>query len=233
MRCASTMKSRRSGGFWLFGVVVVMLCNVARAQLPDGFVYVSDVIPNVHEDLRYRGSDNFLGRPVQGYENARAVLSRPAAQALARVQADLLPFGLRIRIYDAYRPQRAVDDFVRWAQDTGDVRTKARFYPDVEKGRLFDEDYIARRSGHSRGSTVDLTLETLDGSVLDMGSEFDFFGVQSWPDYPRLAVQQRANRLLLRTLMLGHGFKPYPKEWWHFTLAAEPYPETYFDFLPR
>ncbi|NYT22486.1 M15 family metallopeptidase [Alcaligenaceae bacterium] len=218
----------------LAGLALGMLSIQAYAALPAGFTYIDDAIPGLKVDLRYAGNHNFVGRPVAGYESARPVLSTSAANALARVQADLKPFNLGLLVFDAYRPQRAVDDFVKWAADPADVRTKAEFYPDVDKRNLFKEDYIAERSGHSRGSTVDLTLAALDtGEQLDMGSAFDFFGVESWPEHPELTAQQRANRLLLRTLMLKHGFKPYPKEWWHFTLENEPFPQEYFDFLPQ
>lgn len=202
--------------------------------LPSGFVYLDAVIPDIRLDLRYSGSHNFVGERIDGYRAPRAILSREAAAALAKVQKDLRPFGLGLMVFDAYRPQRAVDHFVRWAQDLQDTRTKDEFYPDVDKQDLFREEYIAARSSHSRGSTVDLTLVALDappGDVgLDMGTGFDFFGPESWPDYAGVTPAQRAHRLLLRSLMLQHGFKPYPKEWWHFTLAEEPYPETWFDF---
>ena len=143
-------------------------------------------------------------------------------------------FGLGLKIFDAYRPQRAVDHFVRWAKDIGEVRMKKEFYPNVDKGNLFKEDYIAEKSGHSRGSTVDLTVIGLDAksgeAELDMGTAFDYFGPQSWPESPVVSAGQRAHRMLLQKLMEKHGFKPYPKEWWHFTLSREPYPDTYFDF---
>ena len=218
-----------------FALMLGMLsAGLVHAALPAGFVYLEDTIPEIRIDLRYTGGNNFLGRPAAGYDNARAVLSTSAAQALARVQADLKPFGLGLLVFDAYRPQRAVDDFVRWAEDLSDVRAKPAFYPKVDKQNLFKEDYIALRSGHSRGSTVDLTLVARDsGQALDMGSAFDFFGVESWPEHPGLTPQQRANRLLLQALMVKHGFKPYPKEWWHFTLEREPFPDQYFDFLPH
>lgn len=220
--------------FWMMALFAGLGVSVVRAELPPGFVFLDAAVPGLSVDLRYTGSHNFVGRPVAGYDGARPVLSVPAAAALARVQADLKPFGLGLRVFDAYRPQRAVDDFVKWAADLDDVKTRREFYPDVDKSNLFKEDYIAERSGHSRGSTVDLTLVALDSQeALDMGSAFDFFGVESWPEHPALTPQQRANRLLLQTLMVRHGFKPYPKEWWHFTLENEPFPQTYFDFLPR
>lgn len=213
--------------------IALLLCASTAWALPPGFVYVDEVIPGVVVDLRYRSSHNFVGRPVDGYVGQRAILSQPAAAALAKVQADLKPFGLGIHIFDAYRPQRAVDHFVRWASDLTDTKTKSEFYPEVDKRNLFKEDYIADRSGHSRGSTVDLTLIELapPQRPLDMGTPFDFFAVSSWPDHPGMTAQQRANRLLLQTLMGKHDFRPYPKEWWHFTLNGEPYPDTYFDFI--
>jgi D-alanyl-D-alanine dipeptidase len=224
---------RRLRGRFVLALVTALAGSGAWA-LPDNFVFVDDAVPGIQVDLRYTGSNNFLGRPVRGYDQAKAVLSAPAAAALARVLGELKTFGLGLHIFDAYRPQRAVNDFVHWANDLNDNRMKPQYYPNVQKQNLFKEDYIAERSGHSRGSTVDLTLVALDsGQLLDMGSGFDFFGVESWPDFPGITAQQRANRLLLRSVMLKHGFKPYPKEWWHFTLENEPFPDTYFDFLPR
>lgn len=206
----------------------------SAASLPDGFVFVEDVVPGVRVDLHYSTANNFIGRPVRGYDNARAVLSEPAARALAGVQAELKPFGLTLLVYDAYRPQRAVDHFVEWAKDPNDDAGRAEYYPTVPKDRLFPEGYIAERSGHTRGSTVDLTLaDAASGEPLDMGTRFDFLGPESWPDYPGVTPQQRANRLLLRTFMVKHGFRPLQQEWWHFTLQNEPFPERYFDFLPR
>ena len=205
-----------------------------RHALPEGFVYVDEAIPDIVIELKYTTGDNFVGQPIDGYEHGDAVLSGPAAAALADVQAALRPFGFGLKVFDAYRPQRAVDHFVRWGRDLGDQRTKPDFYPDVAKGGLFEEGYIAARSGHSRGSTVDLTIVYRDesGAVheLDMGSGYDFFGPISWPDSPAVTAQQRANRALLQNVMTSHGFNHYAREWWHFTLADEPYPDTYFDF---
>jgi D-alanyl-D-alanine dipeptidase len=202
--------------------------------LPDGFVYVDEVIPDLRVHLRYHGSDNFMGRPVDGYEGGRLILTRPAAEALAGVQEQLRPFNLGLLVYDGYRPQRAVDHFVRWARDLGDQANKAAYYPDVDKRELFAEGYIDDRSGHTRGSTLDLTIADIaTGAPLDMGTPWDHFGPESWPSYPDLSARQRANRLLLRALMLQSGFTPYKQEWWHFTLANEPYPDSYFDFPVR
>ena len=172
------------------------------------------------------------GEPVDGYLRPRAILTKQAAQSLAKVQAELEPFGLGLKVFDAYRPQRAVNHFIRWAKDLDDTKTKAEFYPEVAKKNLFEEDYIADRSSHSRGSTVDVSIVSLTGEKeeIDMGTHFDFFSPKSWPTYAALSPSQRANRMLLHVLMMKHGFNPYPQEWWHFTLADEPFPETYFDF---
>jgi len=199
--------------------------------LPDGFVYVDEATKQTQVDLRYLHSNNFLGRPVNGYLANRAILSKPAAEALNKAEDELRTYGLGFLIFDSYRPQRAVNDFVNWAKDLQDIKNKADYYPDVDKSNLFKEGYIAEKSGHSRGSTVDLTLISLvDGKQLDMGQHFDYFGPESWPDYPNLLPQQKANRLLLRLIMTKYGFNPYPQEWWHFTLTNEPYPDKYFDF---
>jgi D-alanyl-D-alanine dipeptidase len=204
------------------------------ALLPEGFSDVRAAAPGVRLDLRYLGSDNFLGRPVEGYEATRLVLSSAATDALVSVQVQLEVMDLGLLVYDAYRPQRAVDDFVRWAGDLDDQVNKQAYYPDVDKSELFERGYIAARSGHTRGSTVDVTLVALEsGSPLDMGTAWDFFGPESWPDDAGATDQQRANRLLLRTLMMQAGFVPYAQEWWHFTLASEPFPDTYFDFPVR
>jgi len=172
-----------------------------------------------------------MGRRVAGYHSARAVLTLRAAQALAEVQSDLNRFGLGLKIFDAYRPQKAVDDFVRWGKDLTDTVMKEQYYPFVDKENLFKEGYIAEKSGHSRGSTLDLTLVDLKtGTELDMGSHFDFFGKISWVTNPSITYQQRANRMLLNLVMKRHGFKSYDREWWHFTLEHEPWPDTYFNF---
>jgi zinc D-Ala-D-Ala dipeptidase len=203
-------------------------------SLPEAFVYVEEAIPHIRIDLRYFSDNNFLGRCVDGYVGSRCILTREATEALKKVQEELNRFHLGLKIYDAYRPQRAVEDFVRWGKDLDDTRTKRNFYPNVRKEDLFKEGYIAEKSSHSRGSTVDLTIVSMDGETigrdLDMGTAFDFFGPESWPDCPSMSPNQRGNRLLLRVLMEKHGFEPYPKEWWHFTLKNEPFPDTYFNF---
>ncbi|MEM8562323.1 MAG: M15 family metallopeptidase [Pseudomonadota bacterium] len=205
----------------------------AESNLPEGFVFLDGFVPGIVLDIRYFSDNNFVGRPIDGYESARAVSTIEAARALRQVQQDLAQFDLGLKVFDAYRPQRAVNEFVRWADNLTDLKTKAAYYPDVDKSQLIPEGYIAARSSHSRGSTVDLTLvATRDGinTPLDMGSPFDYFGPESWPDYPDLTAQQRANRMLLQSVMTAHGFSPYAQEWWHFTLQNEPFPERYFDF---
>jgi zinc D-Ala-D-Ala dipeptidase len=201
---------------------------------PEGFVYVEQVIPNIRVELRYLSDNNFIGRPIDGYIKSRCILTREAAYALKKVQEELNRFGLGLKIYDAYRPQRAVSHFVRWAKDLEDVKMKSAYYPHVKKTELFRDGYIAERSGHSRGSAVDVTIvsikESEEDRELDMGTGFDLFDPKSWPDNPSISPDHRAHRLLLRTLMTKHGFLPYSKEWWHFTLEKEPYPAAYFDF---
>jgi len=205
-------------------------------SLPKGFVRLDQVIPDIRIELRYATNHNFVGERIDGYLQPRPILSREAAVALKKAQEELRRFGLGLKLYDAYRPQRAVDHFVRWAGDLKDTRMKGEFYPGVRKEDLFRDDYIAYRSGHSRGSTVDLTIAPLGGGAvreLDMGSGFDFFGPESWPEYGGITPEQRAHRMLLQTVMKKNGFRPYPREWWHFTLENEPYPDTYFNFPVR
>jgi D-alanyl-D-alanine dipeptidase len=229
---------RRPRTVLVFLAIVFATTAVGYAQategLPEGFVYVEELIPNIRVELRYLTDDNFIGRPVDGYTKSRCILTKEAAQALKKVQEELNRFGLGLKIYDAYRPQRAVSHFVRWAKDLDDVKMKSAYYPHVKKTELFRGGYIADRSSHSRGSTVDVTIvsikESEGYSELDMGTGFDLFDPKSWPDNPSMSADQRAHRLLLRTLMTKHGFQPYSKEWWHFTLEKEPYPGAYFDF---
>ena len=218
-------------GTSLFLTALCATWAAATAELPPGFVDLADVAPTIVTEVRYAGDHNFVGAPVDGYGRPRIVLTMAAARALAGAQEDLAPFGLGLLVYDGYRTQRAVDHFVRWGRDLADQRKKAEFYPRVEKARLFEFGYIAERSGHSRGSTVDLTLVGLaDHQPLDMGAPYDFFDPVSWPLCPEVSAAARAHRLLLRTILGIHGFRPYEQEWWHFTLEDEPFPETYFDF---
>ena len=200
-------------------------------MLPTGFVYVKDLIPSIVEDIRYAGDHHFIGRPVDGYAVPRAVLTVEAARALSAAAKAFAAKGYTLLVYDGYRPQRAVNHFMRWAKDIADIAAKAEFYPDLDKAELFDRGYIARRSGHSRGSTVDLTLLDSAGQPLDMGGEFDWFSPVSGHAYADLTNTQKSNRLLLKNGMMDAGFLPYSEEWWHYRLADEPYPETYFDFV--
>ncbi|WP_029003736.1 M15 family metallopeptidase [Azorhizobium doebereinerae] len=199
-------------------------------RLPDLFVCVPEVVADVIVDLRYAGAANFVGAPVDGYDAAKALLTRPAAEAVARVAADVARDGLVLKLYDCYRPARAVAHFARWAADGADLATKADYYPDHDKPDLFTLGYIAGRSSHSRGSTLDLTLaHRSDGTELDMGTPFDLFSARSWPESNAVSEAQKANRLRLAAAMSEAGFEPFFMEWWHFTLKGEPFSDTYFD----
>ncbi len=196
-----------------------------------GFVSIGEAIPDVILEIRYYSTFNFIGDRIDGYEQPVALLTRAAAARLGEVSGELAREGYRLRIYDAYRPQMAVDHFMRWAEDVSDTRMKAFFYPDLDKADLIPGGYIARHSGHSRGSTVDLTLFDMEtGKEVDMGGTFDYFGELSHPDYKDITEEQYNNRMILRDAMVRHGFRPLPEEWWHFTLEEEPYPDTYFTF---
>lgn len=199
-------------------------------DMQDGFVRVDRMIPDVVQDMRYAGGNNFVGAAIDGYEASVALLTREAALALARVADELRPQGLRLCIYDAYRPERAVAHFVRWAQDAGDNCMQPGFYPSIAKKDLFRKGYIAKKSSHSRGSTVDLTLVDAQGNPLDMGSPFDLFDPISAHNAKGLTQQQYDNRTLLRDAMEKHGFLAYHAEWWHYTLKNEPFPDQSFDF---
>ena len=195
------------------------------------FVLVSEVIPDVMLEMRYYSTFNFVGVRIDGYEEPVAILTRQAADALKAAADEFAQLGYRLKIFDAYRPQRAVAHFCAWAQDTADTRMKDYFYPQLDKPELFSLGYIAERSGHSRGSTVDLTLfDMRTAREVDMGGSFDYFGELSHADYTQISSEQYAMRMLLREVMLRHGFRPYSGEWWHFTLENEPFPDTYFDF---
>ena len=195
------------------------------------FVKISDVIPDVILEIRYYSTHNFVGQRIDGYLAPTALLTRQAADSLKVVSDELKARGYRLKIYDAYRPQCAVDHFVRWASDLSDTTMRRYFYPMVDKSKLFEQQYIMAKSGHTRGSTVDLTLFDMEtGKDLDMGASFDWFGEESHPDYRRITPQQYTNRMILRNAMLRHGFKPIDSEWWHFTLKNEPFPDTYFTF---
>jgi zinc D-Ala-D-Ala dipeptidase len=218
----------------LAALFAILATQAALAQdRPAAFVDASTVVPGLIADMRYAGAHNFVGRPIDGYEAPRCLLSQAAAAALADVARDLSSRGLHVKVFDCYRPTRAVMNFVRWARALNDTASKAEFYPDVDKRTLFRDGYIASQSGHSRGSTIDMTLANDDGRELDMGTPFDFFSPKSWPADPTVTPEQHANRMLLAAAMRRHGFRGYDKEWWHFTLRGEPFPDTYFDFPVR
>ena len=204
--------------------------SYTQSRLPNGFIRLSEVINDAQIDLRYYTKDNFLGRPVAGYLSPICILSIPAAQALNKVQLDLKKNGLKLKIFDAYRPQMAVDDFVHWAKDLSDTSMKKIYYPKLSKSMLFKQGYIASKSSHSRGSTIDLTLIDSTGKELDMGTTWDFFSPKSWSSSKVISKRAQQNRTLLKNIMQRYGFAPYENEWWHFTLKNEPFPETYFDF---
>lgn len=213
-------------------LIVFLAVATSNAQLPDGFVYVQDKIPLIQIELRYFSSNNFVGEPIIGYEKQELILSEKATEALQLVQQELNKKGLGLKVYDAYRPQRAVDHFVVWASKLNDTVLKQQYYPDVDKKDLFKDGYIASKSSHTRGSTVDITLiDFKTGNDIDMGTPYDFFGTASWVNYDKITTKQKWYRKQLQDVMLKHGFKNYPQEWWHFTLKDEPFPDTYFDFV--
>lgn len=215
-----------------------MLSGLAAAQAlesaPAGFVDAREVVPDLALDIRYAGANNFVGRRINGYDAPRCILTRKAAEALALVQRDLAASGFGLKAFDCYRPARAVADFARWAEDVKDIARKRDFYPDIDKRDLFRLGYVARHSGHSRGSTVDVTLiDKASGREIDMGGAFDFMSVRSSFAPMGLETAQYSNRLRLREAMERRGFRAYDKEWWHYTLRDEPFPKTYFDFPVR
>ena len=195
------------------------------------FVLLSEAVPDAILEIRYYSTYNFIGDRIDGYEEPLAILTKEAAAALKEVSDELVGMGYRLKIFDAYRPQMAVTNFMNWALDPDDARMKDYFYPELEKSELFPQGYIAEHSGHSRGSTVDLTLVDMKTErEVDMGGTFDYFGALSHPDYTDIPEEQYAMRMLLREVMVKHGFRPLEEEWWHFTLENEPFPDTYFTF---
>ena len=227
------MNNRNAFLIPLLALSLLFSCATQR-EIPNSFVNLKEQIPNLEIDLRYYGSHNFLGRPVKGYEANKVFISREAGSALVQIQKELNAQGLGIKVFDAYRPQQAVNNFKEWALDIADTAAKKEFYPDVDKRNLFKLGYIAEKSGHSRGSTIDLTIINLkDKKELDMGTGFDYFGEPSHHDYSNLSPQQKANRKLLKDIMEKHGFKSIEEEWWHYTLKNEPFKDQYFDFKVR
>ena len=198
---------------------------------PSGFVVLADYVPHIVQEIRYYSTYNFIGERIDGYEEPCALLTKEAARALKSVSNEMIVHGYRLKIFDAYRPACAVKHFVLWGIEDQDIRMKPYFYPDLQKQELFEQGYIAKKSSHSRGSTVDLTLLDMStGKELDMGSPFDLFSVVSHPDYKGITEQQYENRMMLQRAMVRNGFGPIDCEWWHFTLKDEPYPDTYFEF---
>lgn len=209
----------------------VVEVSPARDASQAGLVDAASVVPGLAQDIRYAGTNNFVGTPVTGYDAPKCLLLAPVAQALARVQQDVQSEGLSLKVFDCYRPVRAVQHFVRWARDPSDQRTKAGYYPNLEKDSLLD-GYIAETSGHSRGATLDLTLVRCDRDAcveLDMGTPFDFFDPRANTAHPSINDDQRRNRERLVQAMARHGFQNYAMEWWHFTFRPEPTPRTAYD----
>ena len=198
---------------------------------PSGFVVLADYVPHIVQEIRYYSTYNFIGERIDGYEEPCALLTIEAARALKSVSSEMLVQGYRLKVFDAYRPGRAVRQFVLWGIEDQDIRMKPYFYPELEKQQLFSKGYIASQSSHSRGSTVDLTLlDMTTGKELDMGSPFDLFSEVSHPDYKGITLEQYENRMRLQRVIVRHGVEPIDCEWWHFSLVQEPYPDTYFDF---
>ena len=237
----------------LFGSIIISACSSGSKECKAAnttddtsqFVTITDVVPDVILEIRYYGTYNFVGTRIDGYEEPTALLTRVAADSLKAVSDDVMKLGYRLKIYDAYRPQKGVDHFIRWAEDITDTLMKSYFYPDLDKSVLFPQDYICLKSGHTRGSTLDLTLfDMITEKEVDMGGTFDWFGPESHPDFcgnpetgeytgGAITEQQFQNRMILRRAMMRHGFKPFETEWWHFTLKDEPFPDTYFTFPVR
>lgn len=237
------------------GLVCLMTCNIQAAQLPLNFVYLKNIDPSILQEIRYATSHNFVGRPIAGYQTAECILTLPAAIALAAVQKELKKSALSLKVYDCYRPQQAVDDFIVWSEQPDQQQMKAEFYPRVDKADFFKLGYVAAKSGHTRGSTVDLTIVPIpipqqiayfpkqrlvscidthskrfaDNSI-DMGTGFDCMDESAHNDNMTINPVALNNRNLLKAQMEKQKFTAYQTEWWHFTLKNEPYPDTYFNF---
>ena len=259
------MKTTR---LWMLAAILAILCGTCLISCSDDkkeapavsptedtsqFVTLTDAVPDAILEIRYYGTYNFVGQRIDGYEQPTALLTRQAAKALKTVSDNVMAQGYRLKIYDAYRPQRGVDHFVRWAANVEDTLMKPYFYPDLDKSVLFEQEYIMEKSGHTRGSTVDLTLFDMQTEKeLDMGGTFDWFGPESHPDFcgnpetgeytgdnsksptgRSITEEQFRHRMILRKAMLEGGFKALDSEWWHFTLRDEPFPDTYFTFPVR
>ena len=226
-------------GYCIGMILILQSCSSDQSEQTEAVIpvfyevnsFLSDEVRPIQTDVRYFSADNFVGEVITGYNAEKILMTLEAALALAAIQIELGERGLGLKVFDAYRPQQAVDDFARWAEDINDTSTKAEYYPNIAKQDLFSLGYIAAQSGHSRGSTVDLTLvELITGDELDMGAPWDLFDPISWPTSLEVSLPQKTNRETLREIMLRYGFNPLREEWWHFTLDDEPFPDTYFDF---
>ncbi len=203
-------------------------------NMPEHFVYLEEIDSTIIQDIRYATPNNIIGRSVEGYCAHRCILTRPVAEILSRIQKELAPQSLGLKVFDCYRPQMAVDDFYQWSQDVSSQETKAQYYPRINKFDLFKLGFFIQKSGHSRGSTVDLTLVNLEHNTeLDMGTPFDFMDELSYPSNMTISNEQHKNRMILRNIMLKYHFIPLATEWWHFTFENEPYKDTYFNFPIR
>ncbi len=211
--------------------IILISFSTYTQKLPKEFVYLSEIDTTIQSELRYISDNNFIGKRIDDYLKNKVIVTKKTAFALQKVQEELKRKKLSLKIFDAYRPQQAVNHFVRWAKNLNDTLMKTEYYPEVPKNKLFKLGFIASKSGHSRGSTVDVTLvHNETGKELDMGSSYDFFGEESHSFYKKITPSQQKNRFLLRKVMLQNGFVPYDNEWWHFTLKNEPFPTTYFNF---
>jgi len=244
--------------YWIISWCFANTVNCFADALPEGFVYLSDVAPIIQQEMGYAGNHNFVGRPIRGYAFPTCILTSNTAKALQRIQEDLSKKNLSLKVYDCYRPTRAVDDFIEWSQQPDDQLMKQEFYPRIDKQNVFKLGYVASCSGHSRGSTVDLTIirahakpsaiyvpgqalvscfapynKRFKDNSLDMGTGYDCLDSTAYPGDKTVDSVAIANRLLLRKMMMQAGFEPYEKEWWHFTFKEEMYPDTYFNFLIR
>ena len=226
-------------GYCIGMILILQSCSSDQSEQTEAVIpvfyevnsFLSNEVQPIQTDVRYFSADNFVGEVITGYNAEKILMTLEAALALAAIQIELGERGLGLKVFDAYRPQQAVDDFARWAEDINDTSTKAEYYPNIAKQDLFSLGYIAAQSGHSRGSTVDLTLvELITGDELDMGAPWDLFDPISWPTSLEVSLPQKSNREILREIMLRYGFNPLREEWWHFTLDDEPFPDTYFDF---
>lgn len=217
--------------FQKFIYIIFFFFSFSCTNIPDGFVYINDIDSSIKIDLRYSTLNNFTGKIIDGYKSNNAIISIQAAKALSQVQTDLLTRNLSLKIFDAYRPQMAVNYFINWSEDLSDTINKSLYYPKIEKSQLFPLGFIAEKSGHSRGSTVDLTIiDIKTNNELDMGTPYDFFGPESATNFINITDKQKSNRLLLLETMTRNGFENYSKEWWHYTLKEEPFND-YFNFI--